>query len=266
MKVREICLTNFKRFTDTTITDIPASVKLVMLVGPNGCGKSSLIDAVQTWHRHHWMGGGHWDNSYYLKQIPGVTGNWQNTLSMSFYDPQPAGDEQRRKAIYTHSAYRNDPEFQLDSLQRVEPAVNERRFNRLIDNDQAVQLNYRRLVSQGFQDVYETADPGLTMREFREQSIGEVRDVMQRMFPGLVLNSLGNPLTTGTFRFDKGESKTFLYKNLSGGEKAAFDLVLDMLIKRREFDDTVFFIDEPERHVAGPSKHTSRRIVRISSG
>ena len=65
-----------------------------------------------------------------------------------------------------------------------------------------------------------------------------------------MLNSLGNPLSGGTFRFDKGDSKAFLYKNLSGGEKAAFDLLLDLLIKRREFDDTVFFIDEPEAHMS----------------
>jgi hypothetical protein len=73
---------------------------------------------------------------------------------------------------------------------------------------------------------------------------------MQRLFPSLVLNSLGNPLSAGTFRFDKGESKSFQYKNLSGGEKAAFDLLLDILIKRGEFDNTVFFIDEPEAHMS----------------
>jgi hypothetical protein len=37
---------------------------------------------------------------------------------------------------------------------------------------------------------------------------------------------------------------------LSGGEKAAFDLLLDLVIKRREFNDTVFFIDEPEAHMS----------------
>jgi hypothetical protein len=41
LKVREIRLKNFKRFTDTRITDIPLSTHLVSLVGPNGCGKSS---------------------------------------------------------------------------------------------------------------------------------------------------------------------------------------------------------------------------------
>lgn len=245
MKIRQIRLKNFKRFSDTTITDIPETARLVVLVGPNGCGKSSLIDAAQTWRNRNW------DETYHLKQTPGAQGNWNQAVSLSFYDPQPANnDDQRRKAVYARSAYRNEAEFELNQLTRVEPALHENRINRLIENDQAVSLNYRRLVSQGFEDVYERADPALTMGEFRERSIGEIRDAMQRLFPGLVLNSLGNPLSAGTFRFDKGDSKAFLYKNLSGGEKAAFDLLLDILIKRREYDDTVYFIDEPEAHMS----------------
>lgn len=250
MRIREIKLTNFKGFTDATITDIPDSARLVLLVGPNGCGKSSVIDAAQTWHRHHWSRSANWDETYHHKQVPGVAGNWQNSITLTFHDPQPTTDDQRQKAVYVRSAYRNEPEFKLNRLSSVAPAVKEVRINRLIDNDLSVNLNYRRLVSQGFEDVYELAQPELTIGEFRERSIGEIRDVMQRLFPGLVLNSLGNPLSTGTFKFDKGDSKAFLYKNLSGGEKAAFDLLLDLLIKRREFDDTVFFIDEPEAHLS----------------
>jgi energy-coupling factor transporter ATP-binding protein EcfA2 len=250
MKIRGIRLTNFKRFTDTTIENIPAEARLVVLVGPNGCGKSSVIDAAQTWHRHAYAQSGNWDETYHLKQTPGAAGNWNQSVAVTFHDPQPETDEQRRKAVYVRSAYRNDPEFQLDSLSRVSPAVQEFRISRLIDNDQAVSLNYRRLVSQGFEDVYQRERPEMTIGEFREQSIGQIRDSIQRLFPDLVLNSLGNPLSAGTFRFDKGESKGFLYKNLSGGEKAAFDLLLDILIKRKEYDDTVFFIDEPEAHMS----------------
>lgn len=42
---------------------------------------------------------------------------------------------------------------------------------------------------------------------------------MLRLFPDLTLNSLGNPLRDGTFRFDKGQNKGFNYKSLSVGEK-----------------------------------------------
>lgn len=250
MKVREIRLTRFKRFTDTTLTDIPVTARLVFLVGPNGCGKSSVIDAVYVWYAHHWAQRGNWDQTYHLKHMPGAILHWNTAVAMNFHDPQPATDDQRRKAVYVRSAYRNEPEFQLGSLSRVESALLETRIHRLIDNDQTVSLNYRRLVSVGIEDLYDRGAPGLTFGEYREQSVGEIRDAMQRLFPGLVLNSLGNPLSDGTFRFDKGDSKGFLYKNLSGGEKAAFDLLLDLLIKRREFDDTVFFIDEPEAHMS----------------
>ena len=37
----------FKRFVDLTIRDMSPDAKLIVLLGPNGCGKSSLFDAFQ---------------------------------------------------------------------------------------------------------------------------------------------------------------------------------------------------------------------------
>ncbi len=250
MKIREIKLSRFKRFTDTTITGIPQEAKLVLLVGPNGSGKSSLIDAAHVWYRGHWGRSHVWDSTYHEKQMPGAALPWNKSVNLTFYDPQPVNEESQRKAVYVRSAYRNEAEFNLDSFRRVGPVTHELRLARLIENDTAVSLNYQRLVSDGLEDVYENSPENQTMSEFREQSIGQIRDTVTRLFPGLILNSLGNPLTVGTFRFDKGESRKFLYKNLSGGEKAAFDLLLDLAVKRRSYDDTVFFIDEPEAHMA----------------
>jgi hypothetical protein len=250
MKIREIKLNQFKRFTDTTITDVPSEARLVVLAGPNGSGKSSLIDAVHMWHRTRWVQLGNWDETYHRKQIGGAAVEWHNAVDMQFYDPQPEGDEEKRKAVYTRSAYRNEAEFNMGSLSRVGPATRETRMARLIDNDALVSSNYQRLVSNGFEDVFEKAPPGQTMQDFREQTIGDIRDTVERLFPDLVLNGLGNPLSVGTFRFNKADSNAFLYKNLSGGEKAAFDLILDLVIKVREFDNTAFFIDEPESHIA----------------
>ncbi|EOI6641321.1 AAA family ATPase, partial [Campylobacter jejuni] len=44
----------------------------------------------------------------------------------------------------------------------------------------------------------------------------------------------------------------FHYKNLSSGEKSAFDLLLDLVLKIEYFEDGIIFIDEPETHM-----HTS---------
>ena len=57
-------------------------------------------------------------------------------------------------------------------------------------------------------------------------------------------------MESGTFRFQKGDVHDFHYKNLSGGEKAAFDLLLDIFVKRNEYSDAIYCIDEPESHVA----------------
>jgi recombinational DNA repair ATPase RecF len=45
MKLASIRLQDFKRFTDVTIRGLPESTKLVVLVGANGSGKSSLFEA-----------------------------------------------------------------------------------------------------------------------------------------------------------------------------------------------------------------------------
>ncbi len=119
----------------------------------------------------------------------------------------------------------------------------------MIDNDAAVNKNYQRIAGDVFRRVFEHEDGSMTLHQFRESMIGEIRDPVRRLFPDIELNSLSDPLTDGTFRFTKGISQGFAYKNLSGGEKAAFDLILDLVIARRSYDNTIFCIDEPESHM-----------------
>ena len=47
MKLKSARIKHFKRFVDLTIRNLPTDAKLVVLLGPNGCGKSSLFDAFQ---------------------------------------------------------------------------------------------------------------------------------------------------------------------------------------------------------------------------
>ena len=123
------------------------------------------------------------------------------------------------------------------------------RVRRMIETDSAVSQNYQRLASAAFEDAFDRMNETKTLKQFRDAVIGEISEAVSRLFPDLTLETLGNPLEDGTFHFTKGTATGFSYKNLSGGEKAAFDLLLDMIVKRRKFDDTVFGIDEPESHM-----------------
>ena len=251
MKISEIRLKDFKRFKDLTISGLTESVKLIVLVGPNGCGKSSLFDAIygnvnQKIGRYNPSSGTYYDRiptrSDYHAAFSGV--------NVSFYGGDPLNHTAWEKAVYVRSAYRNTPSFSFNQLQQSGSALKERRISRMIDNDQATMENYNRLVSQAFEEAFETKEGNKTLDQFREEIIADIRDSVHKLFPELTLNSLGNPLGgKATFRFKKGNVDQFTYENLSGGEKSAFDLILDLIIKRQEYDDTVFCIDEPESHM-----------------
>ena len=244
MKIKSIHLQNFKRFTDLRIQNIPTAAKLVVLLGPNGCGKSSLFDALHYKSYEYRQVGHHQDPDYYFKMSP-LT-RQAVPLTIEFHN---ASQADLRKAIYTRTAYRNDPVMDIGAIQTMQSVFQEARFSRMIDNDAAAGTNFQRLASNALERAFRREDRSKTLADFQDETLGEIQNAMKRLFPDLVLNSLGNPLSDRSFTFDKGTSRNFPYKNLSGGEKSAFDLLLDIFVKRVEYDDTVFCIDEPEAHM-----------------
>ena len=45
MRLRQLKISGFKSFADTTVIEFPGAVSGI--VGPNGCGKSNVIDAIR---------------------------------------------------------------------------------------------------------------------------------------------------------------------------------------------------------------------------
>ena len=257
MRLSTIHVRDFKRFADLTVTAIPASAKLVLLTGPNGSGKSSLFEAF-----NYWMGFVRGQNSFEVEYHSRISaggandaGALLNKIELTFHDV--TGDlkhdaSRNRKVFYIRSAYRHEPDFTTNGLGVADDMLlDSRRAQRLINQEQRVSENYQRMVAEAVMALY--SDDPITqqklVRDLADELVGEVRVAMGNVFGDLVLQGPGNPMTGGTFRFKKGASSNFHYKNLSGGEKAAFDILLDFIVKRRAFDDTVFCIDEPELHM-----------------
>lgn len=253
MRIKQVELLGFKRFTDLRIVDLPESARLVVLAGPNGIGKSSLFDGLKTWH---WVNGGagmSWDESYGAK-AGAEARSWPERVRVEMHHPLPEGPEDRKKMVYVRSAFRNEADFVVDGFGRMTSPLDQARITRLIDVDVSVSDNYRRLIMETIAGVFGTDLPDdATKAQLRDRLIGEVRQAMARVFGDLQFDGAGgldgSGDTQGTFYFTKGTAAGFLYKNLSAGEKAVFDLVLDEVAKRRYFDDTIWCIDEPEAHL-----------------
>jgi energy-coupling factor transporter ATP-binding protein EcfA2 len=216
VRVASIRLKNFKRFTDLTIRDIPETARLVVVVGPNGCGKSSLFDAFLQWYRSRAGFGLRGEESYYRKD-PIAEFGWNESVTVTLH----GGAQPKRGSLYVRTAYRNDPDFNISGFSRPDVPSEVVRIERAIDNDQTVSSNYQRLVYDTMAGVYAEENNTKTVQELRDELIGQIRASMKRVFDDLLLNSISDPLGSGAFFFEKGAVEAYHYKNLSGGEKAA---------------------------------------------
>ncbi len=324
MKIKSIKLKDFKRFTDLTVEGLPETAKLVVMIGPNGCGKSSVFDAlncytyivknsaypsddkdVSPFELQHMTG-------YYLKN-----GNPDPDFPISAEDfsamdarlkeglrelfPAFVKDivsrarevskvvladcvnvvlhhEQETKAnelrMHTRSSLRNyslcfhSDLFSTHSAEKLQLSLSKFPTEKEVDHTfalnhwalSAYQLTYRSAVKDILGDnwpalPHELKEYAETVLSFKKEIIGEVANAIAQLFTNPVSrltleNMLHRWLSLGdsekSLRFDE---RTLPFYNLSLGEIAIFDLLLDIVIKRFIDDKTIICIDEPELHI-----------------
>ncbi len=258
MKIKKIELQNFKRFTHVIVDDIPETAKLVILVGPNGSGKTSFLESMN--HYYKYSGYNDIGDYSYLHKAASPDqfdyNRWYHLadkmVDIEFYDgtfSKNIGTSNIRGHFYFRSAYRNEPDFQIGSMQKQNNPTETFRLQSLIQNDQTVSANYQRLIADTISGVYDKANDAKSVETLREELTGKIQNAISHVFEDLSFSSLGQPLTNGNFYFTKGTTTNFSYRNLSAGEKSAFDLILDMVVQSKYYDNAIYCIDEPEAHM-----------------
>ena len=248
MRVKTVRLVEFKRFDDLTIDLGPTPKKIVALVGPNGCGKSSIFDSfeqlLQLFRSH-----GSEDMGFYSKSL--------------FYDDNRRKEEYSlqkavnvafdsgvldRKSFYIRTSYRFTPKLDVKKIEFL-PSILDLEDEPIstISLDARLGSNYKRLLGASYTAFTEGVKTGV---QVRNELIGEINSILSNILD-VHISNLGNPLEAkGQLYFKKGNVVDFPYANLSSGEKEVIDLVIDLVIKSKEYTETVYCIDEPELHLS----------------
>ncbi|MCK5466292.1 AAA family ATPase [Candidatus Parcubacteria bacterium] len=251
MKLKTVRLKNFKRFDDLIINLGDNSKKIIALVGPNGCGKSSVFDAFEEKLKDYKGASQNEHASYFSKLwhsiFPEKRLESYNKNESIIITEGGGATNFDKKSFYIRSAYRFTPKLKVDSI-KAQPDIIEDHNRPYSSNaiDSRMQSNYERLLSRL---LYEFEQGNKTGTEFKKEFLEKINKILENILD-VKVSSLGNVGDgKGQLFFEKENSKNFPYENLSSGEKEVVDIIIDLVIKTPDFNNTVYCIDEPELHL-----------------
>lgn len=256
MKIKNVQLRNgYKRFFDLTIDlgDTPA--KIVALVGPNGCGKSSVLDGI-LFQANPWGALGNKqakDHEYHsMNRTPNFSHtNVVVTFTEGSYDDvrtrrEPSG---RARTIFSfRSPYRYSSNLKVTESKATQDILfNNYGATTLSDLDDKMEESYRRL-NVKYNKYLNDSD--CKPSEAKTKIIGDLNASLTKCLD-LEISSIGNiESSQGTLYFKKlGHPTPFEFNVLSSGEKEVVDILLDLYLRKDEYNDTIFLLDEPELHI-----------------
>ena len=256
MFIKKIKLDGYKRFKSLTIDLGDNPKRIIALVGPNGCGKSSVFDGMLFLNGSFYRIGDKGNKDFRYHSIDQIPSYDYDNIHLEFVEGEYGTIRRNKRKVgkeNTIFSFRSPYRYNSNLKVREQKAVPEIRLNDYgaslsSDLDDKMDSNYRRL---NIKYNNYLNDHDCRPSEAKAHIIGELNNSLRECLD-LYITSLGNiEDNKGTLFFSKSDysGRDFEYNVLSSGEKEVVDILLDLYLRKEEYNDTVFLIDEPELHI-----------------
>ena len=259
MRIQSIQLQNFKRFTDLKIEGIPETAKLVLLIGANGSGKSSVFDALNVLGNKVF-----YENSpYFCKDVEStyrieiVTALGAASLTSGGLTRVWNQVGETKGLFFVRSSLRVIPAIQRINSPEETIKGNEDRPAIFTSEDRRFNADLAAFTTRIDKALREPTFQGIaadTLAIFREH-IEPFNIALKRVF------GRGEETTIQIQNYDNSDSgkpiQLFFKKGtssinfdfLSHGEKQIVILLMGFAVRREQLENSIIFIDEMDLHL-----------------
>lgn len=258
MKIKSLHLQNFRRFTDLTIQGFPLDCQLVLLIGSNGSGKSSVFDAFQVLNRYQ-TSKTHDEDRYYNKiggryrVVADFGEGWIWDTDMKVFK---GGGEAKILILplYGRTSFRQIPRLNRTQLgQSFDIRKDNDRPHSFIDRDERFENDLEHLFGKLLREFFKTDDE---KTEIKKTVIEPINNALGRIFSNregtkIELVELIPPLEgkVAEINFRKGKS-IFHYNLLSAGEKEVFNILINLIARKDYYKGGILYFDEIDLHLS----------------
>jgi predicted ATPase len=276
MRIKELNLVNFKRFTDLQIKNIPAEAKLILLIGANGSGKSSIFDAFD------WFGMDkpisnrtpsvkdkilYRPNEYYPKNA-----NKAIDLTLVLNNGGMSHKREHQETITRSGLTLPKKAFFGRPSMRIVPTLTNTFYDEQVIEDNSdgpiryteadTRINtdikkFTRDLGRSLRDPLFAGETSVNLVEIAQRFIKPVNESLERIFGNDKQTSIyiSNFEDAGSTEnepprlfFKKGDYQVN-YDLLSHGEKQIIIILMNFIVRSKHFQDSIYYIDEMDVHL-----------------